>query len=65
MMSKNAFKIMSKTLKNYNSNFGLNYFGRKQVEEFLNVVGIIFPIKHRNCADNQNDSGLLAESSFQ
>ena len=39
--------------------------GRKQVEEFLNVVGIIFPIKHWNCADNQNDSGLLAESSFQ
>ena len=22
----------------------------KQVEEFLNVVGIIFPIKHWNCA---------------
>ena len=39
--------------------------GRKQVEEFLNVVGIIFPIKHWNCADNQNDSGRLAESSFQ
>ena len=43
--------------------------GPKQVEEFLNVVGIIFPIKHWNCAvfetDNQNDSGLLAESSFQ
>ena len=40
-------------------------YGRKQVEEFLNVVGIIFPIKHWNCADNQNDSGRLAESSFQ
>ena len=24
--------------------------GPKQVEEFLNVVGIIFPIKHWNCA---------------
>ena len=39
--------------------------GRKQVEEFLNVVGIIFPIKHWNCADNQNNSGFVAESSFQ
>ena len=39
--------------------------GRKQVEEFLKVVGIIFPIKHWNCADNQNNSGFLAESSFQ
>ena len=34
---------------------------RKQVEEFLNVVGIIFPIKHWNCPDNQNDSGISLE----
>ena len=45
--------------------FRVRLFGRKQVEEFLNVVGIIFPIKNWNCADNQNDSGRLAESSFQ
>ena len=34
-------------LKNSNSN---SLLGPKQVEEFLNVVGIIFPIKHWNCA---------------
>ena len=43
----------------------LLHLGRKQAEAFLNVVGIIFPIKHWNCADNQNNSGCLAESSFQ
>ena len=35
------------------SNFSINHGqdkGPKQVEEFLNVVGIIFPIKHWNCA---------------
>ena len=54
------------------SSFSINHGqdkGPKQVEEFLNVVGIIFPIKHWWIVlfetDNQNNSGLLEESSFQ
>ena len=43
---------------------GVWYLGRKQVEECCSV-GIIFPIKHWNCANNQNDSGRLAELPFQ
>ena len=56
---------VSKLIFDSDSICGIIILGCKQVEEFLNVVGIIFPIKHWNCADNQNDSGCLAESSFQ
>ena len=47
---KSDFKIY--TLKNPELSPASNFadHGPKQVEEFLNVVGIIFPIKHWNCA---------------
>ena len=41
-----------------------SYLGPKQVRWFQRFVVMIIPMKHRNGADNQNDSSVLLLSSF-